>query len=81
VFCLKNTGENLALIFFFPLGCDLALARPTAVQFTLDFRCGQFDIRRATVDDHAHAAAVRFAESRDAKELAEGVAHSVAILI
>jgi hypothetical protein len=47
----------------------------------LDFRPGQFDVRRATIDDHAHAAAVRFAESRNAKELAEGVAHCVAILI
>jgi hypothetical protein len=80
-FALKDTGENLAPVFFFPLGCNLALARPTAIQFTLDLGLGQFDVRRAPVDHNANAAAVRFAKSGDAKELAESVAHCVPILI
>ena len=33
------------------------------------------DLRRATIDHHADAAAVRFTKSRDAKKLAECVAH------
>jgi hypothetical protein len=46
----------------------------------LDLCVGQFDVRRATVDHHTHAAAVRFAESGNAKELAEGVAHCMKML-
>ena len=80
MFCPKNSGKNFALIFFFPLCCDLTLTRTAAVQLPLDPCLGQFNVRRATVDDHAHAAPVRFAKSRDAKELAKGVAHCVKML-
>jgi hypothetical protein len=41
----------------------------------LDPCLGHFNVWRATVDDHAHAAPVRFAKSSDAKELAKRVAH------
>jgi hypothetical protein len=35
-----------------------------------------FDQGRATIDDDADPAAVRFAEGRDAKELTETIAHA-----
>jgi len=69
------------LIFYFPLRGYLTLARTSAVQLALDLGFGQLNVRRATVDHHADAPTVRFAKSRNAKELAEGVAHCVAILI
>src|SRR4029434_3306899 len=65
----------------FPLRCDPTLTRTAAIQLLLDLCVGQFDVRRATADHHAYAAPVRFAKSGDAKELAEGTAHCVAILI
>jgi len=47
----------------------------------LNFRFGNFDARRATIDDHADTAAMGFAKSGDTKELTEDIPHCSAILI
>jgi hypothetical protein len=51
------------------------LARATAIQFSLNFRLGNFDAWRATIDHHADAAAMGLAKCGDAKQLTEYVAH------
>src|SRR5215475_4331875 len=80
-FALKDAGENFALILFFPLRCDPTLTRTSAVQLILNFGRRQLEIWRASVDYNAHPAAMRFAKSGRAKELAEAVSHCVPILI
>jgi len=74
-FPFKNARQNLASVFLFPLRREFALTRTTAIQFSLNVRFGNVDPRRAAVDHHADTAAMRFAKSGHAKELAEGVRH------
>src|SRR5262249_56750349 len=52
-----------------------ALAGSPPIQLPLNFRFGEVDLRRATIDHHTDPAAVRFAERRDPKELTEAIAH------
>jgi hypothetical protein len=55
----------------------------TTIQVSLNFRFGNFDAWRATIDHHSDAAAMGFAKGCDAKELAECVGHvgrNIAIL-
>jgi hypothetical protein len=51
------------------------LSGATPIQFALNIRLGDVDLRRTTIDHDADAAAMRLAERRNAKKLAEGVAH------
>jgi hypothetical protein len=51
------------------------LARATTIQLSLNFRFGNFDAWRATIDHHTYTAAMRLAKCGDAKQLAKCVAH------
>ena len=72
----KDSGENFTSVRFLPLSGDFALSRAAPVELDLNIASVTSILRRAAVDDDTDAAAVGFAESGDAKELAEGVAHS-----
>jgi hypothetical protein len=51
------------------------LPRATTIQLSLNFRFGNFDAWRATIDHHADAAAMGLAKCGDAKQLAKCVGH------
>ncbi len=83
MFCLQRYLTEFRIDLLLSAALQFYLTRTAAVQLPLDTCLRQFNIRRATVDDHAHAAPVRFAKSGDAKELAKGVTHvgrNIAIL-
>jgi hypothetical protein len=71
----KNAGQNLASVFLFALGRQFALTGATAIQLSLNFRFGNFDAWRATIDHYADAAAMRLAKCGNAKQLAKRVGH------
>ena len=71
----KNAGQKFASVLFFALSRQFALTRATTIQFSLNFRFGNFDAWRATIDHHADAAAMGLAKCGDAKQLAKCVAH------
>src|SRR6058998_3380012 len=71
----KNAGQKFAPVFLFALGRQFALTRATTIQLSLNFRFGNFDAWRATIDHHADAAAMGLAKCGDAKEMAERVTH------
>jgi hypothetical protein len=54
---------------------DAALPGASPIQFALNIRFANRDPRRTAIDHHADSAAMRLAESRDAKELSEAVTH------
>ena len=72
---LEHARKNFATIFLLPLGGDFALTGPASIELALNVGFGDVDLGRTTIDHNADAAAVRFAERRDAKELSESVAH------
>jgi hypothetical protein len=57
------------------LGRNFALTRAAPIQLALNIRLGDVDLRRTTIDHDTDAAAVRLAECRNAKKLAEGIPH------
>jgi hypothetical protein len=71
----KNAGQKFAPVFLFALGRQFALTWATTIQISLNFRFGNFDARRATIDHHANAAAMGLAKCGDAKQLAKRVGH------
>ena len=71
----ENAGENLAPVSFVARSDDRTLARPPPIQIVLDIFFAQGKTRGTTIDHNANTAAMRFAPGRDAKEVAEGVAH------
>jgi len=54
---------------------NFALARTPPVKFALNVGLADVDLRWTTIDHDADAAAMRLTKARDAKELAECVAH------
>jgi hypothetical protein len=72
----KNAGQNLASVLFFALGRQFALTWTTTIQFSLNFRFGNFDAWRTAVDHHADAASMGLPKCGDAKQLAKCVAHA-----
>jgi hypothetical protein len=74
-FPFENARQNFAAICFFPLRRQFALAGTTSIELALNFRFGNFDARRATIDDYADTAAMGFAKCGHAKQLAKCVAH------
>ena len=72
---LKHAGQNLAAIFFFALARDLALPGPTAIKLALYVCFAEVNHGRATIDDDADAAAMRFAKGGYTKKLTKGIAH------
>src|SRR5205807_2588260 len=72
-FAFKNSGQDFATIFLFALRCDFALTGAAPVKLALNLRFRDVDLRRATIDHHTNAAAVRFTERGDPKKLAKGV--------
>src|SRR4029077_11950968 len=74
-FSFKHAGENLATIFLLALRGDLALAGTPPIELALNVGFADLDLRRATIDHNADAAAVRFAEGGNAKKLAKGITH------
>src|SRR4030095_7721912 len=71
----KNAGQKFASVFLFALSRQFALTRATTIQFSLNFRFGNFDAWRATVDHDPDAAAMGLAKCGDAKQLAKCVGH------
>ena len=74
-FCLQKRRTEVRTGLPLPLRSEFALTRATTIQFSLDFRFGNFDARRATIDHHADAAAMGLAKCGDAEQLAKCVAH------
>ena len=74
-FAFKDAGKNLTAILLFTLGCDLALAGTTTIQFALNVGFADVDPGRTAIDHRADPATVRFAKRSHAKELAESVSH------
>ena len=74
-FAFEDSRKNFATIFLLTLGGDFTLPGTSPIQLALNVGFGDVDLGRTTIDHNADAAAVRFAERRDAKELSESVAH------
>ena len=74
-FALEDAGQNFAAVGLLARCDDIALARAAAVEFLLDVRFGQVELRQAAVDDHTDAAPVGFPPRGDAEKLAGAAGH------
>jgi hypothetical protein len=72
---LEQAGENLGPVRLIARCGDAALTGPAPVEIALDFLDRELQAWRAPVDHHAHPAAMRFAEGRDAEEVTERGRH------
>src|SRR5580765_3521540 len=70
-----DAGQKFAAVLFFALSRQIALTRATTIQLSLNFRFGNFDAWRATINHHADAAAMGLAKCGDAEQLAKCIGH------
>jgi hypothetical protein len=76
----EGAGQDFAAIRFLPLCRDLALPRPTPIEFALNVGLGQVDSWWTPLNYDPDTATMRFTEGGDAEKLAKRAAHYAVIL-